>query len=98
MEIVPADSLLVGKEAYIDYSFVTGESRPVKVKTGDLIYAGGRLAGQPINLVVEKQTSQSHLTNLWNNAAFAKPEESIYRKLIDKAARTFTWIVLAIAL
>src|SRR6478609_2243341 len=98
MEIVPADSLLVDSEAYIDYSFVTGESRPVKVKTGDLVYAGGRLAGPPISLVVEKETSQSHLTSLWNNAAFAKPEESIHRKLIDKTARAFTWIVLAIAL
>lgn len=98
MEIVPADSFLVSKEAYIDYSFVTGESKPVKVKTGDLIYAGGRLAGSPITLVVEKKTSQSHLTSLWNNAAFAKPEESIHRKIIDKAARTFTWIVLGLAL
>jgi Cu+-exporting ATPase len=97
MEIVPADSTLLDTSAYIDYSFVTGESRPVKAKQGDLVYAGGRLIGAPVKLVVEKITSQSHLTSLWNNDAFRKTEESKYQKIIDRAARRFTWIVLAIA-
>jgi P-type Cu+ transporter len=98
MEIVPADSILLDQEAYIDYSFVTGESKPVKVKQGELIYAGGRLIGQPIILAVEKKTSQSHLTSLWNNDVFQKVEESRYKKIIDRAARRFTWIVMGIAL
>ena len=98
MEIIPADSLLLAAEAFIDYSFVTGESRPVKVKSGELVYAGGRLIGQPVTMVVDKKTSQSHLTSLWNHAAFQKTEESKYKKLIDRAARRFTWIVMGIAL
>lgn len=97
MELIPADSILVDERAYIDYSFVTGESRPVKVFKGDLVYAGGRLVGTPVNLVVSKVTSQSHLTSLWNNEAFKKIEESRYQKIIDRAARKFTWIVLSIA-
>jgi P-type Cu+ transporter len=98
MEIVPADSTLLDNEAYIDYSFVTGESKPVKAKASDLIYAGGRLIGSPVRLVVEKKISQSHLTTLWNNEAFKKVTESKYQKTIDKAARIFTWIVMLIAL
>lgn len=98
MEIIPADGILLKAEAFIDYSFVTGESKPIKVKAGELIYAGGRLVGSPITLIVEKQTSQSHLTSLWNNAAFAKAGESIHKKIIDRAARKFTWVVLGIAL
>lgn len=97
MEIIPADSLLEDAQAYIDYSFVTGESRPVKAKAGDLIYAGGRLIGQPVKLCVEAATSQSHLTSLWNNEAFRKREESQYQKLIDRAARRFTWVVMIFA-
>lgn len=96
-EIVPTDSILIDDVAFIDYSFVTGESRPVKAIAGDLIYAGGKLIGQPVTLIVEKQTSQSHLTSLWNNDAFKKKYESRYRKIIDRSARIFTWIVLAIA-
>ncbi|HET9054294.1 MAG TPA: HAD-IC family P-type ATPase, partial [Cyclobacteriaceae bacterium] len=41
---------------------------------------------------------QSHLTSLWNNEAFRKREENKYQKIIDRAARVFTWVVLAIAL
>lgn len=97
MEIIPADSMLVEGEGYVDYSFVTGESRPVKIKADDQVYAGGRLIGQPVQLMVEKEISQSHLTSLWNNEAFKKPEESKYKKIIDRAARKFTWVVLALS-
>lgn len=98
MEIIPADSVLLDDHAYFDYSFVTGEAKPVKVSQGDLVYAGGRLIGQPVELVVEKKTSQSHLTSLWNKESLKKTNESRYQKLIDRAARRFTWIVLCIAL
>jgi Cu+-exporting ATPase len=98
MEIVPADSILLDTSAVIDYSFVTGESKPVKVEQGQEIYAGGRLIGQPVTLAVEKKTSQSHLTSLWNNDAFTKVGESKYKKLIDRAARRFTWTVMGIAI
>jgi Cu+-exporting ATPase len=97
LEIVPADSILLDSFAYIDYSFVTGEARPVKAIGGDLIYAGGRLIGQAVYLIVQRETSQSHLTSLWNNEAFRKKHESRYRKVIDRSARAFTWIVLGIA-
>lgn len=97
LEIVPADSLLIDTQAFLDYSFVTGESKPQLVKEGDKVFAGGRLLGQPVTLQVEKETAQSHLTSLWNHDAFRKAEESKYKKIIDRAARRFTWIVLAIA-
>jgi Cu+-exporting ATPase len=97
-EVVPADSLLLDAGAYFDYSFVTGESKPVKVNAGELVYAGGRLVGKPVSMVVEKKTSQSHLTSLWNKEVFQKSEESQYRRIIDLAARRFTWLVLAVAL
>jgi P-type Cu+ transporter len=96
-EVVPADCFLLDDDAFIDYSFVTGESRPVKAKAGDLVYAGGRLAGAPVTLVVDKKTSQSHLTSLWNKGAFRKNGESKYKKMLDTAARRFTWTVLLIA-
>ena len=96
-EIIPADSILDSSEVFVDYSFVTGESKPIRAKKGDLIYAGGRLVGEPAILIIDKKTSQSHLTRLWNNAAFQKREESSYQKIIDLAARRFTWVVLALA-
>ncbi|MCU0397917.1 MAG: heavy metal translocating P-type ATPase metal-binding domain-containing protein [Cyclobacteriaceae bacterium] len=98
MEIVPADSILLDEEALVDYSFVTGESRPVRIVKGELVYAGGKLIGQPVTLAVEKKTSQSHLTSLWNKEVFQKPEESRYKRMIDRAARRFTWVILGLSL
>ncbi|MBT1689072.1 heavy metal translocating P-type ATPase [Dawidia soli] len=97
LEIIPADSVLLDASAHIDYSFVTGEARPVLAHPGDMVYAGGRVIGPPASFVVEKPTSQSHLTSLWNNDAFRKTDERNYQKIIDRAARRFTWIVLGIA-
>lgn len=97
LEIIPADCRLGTGETFVDYSFVTGESRPVRAKSGELVYAGGRLIGQPAEFVVEKRTSQSHLTTLWNHETFRKTHESRYQRTIDLAARGFTWAVLFIA-
>ena len=97
MEIIPADSTLLDAAAFIDYSFVTGESRPVQAKAGELVYAGGRLVGLPARFRVEKMTSRSHLTSLWNHEAFRKTGENKFQKMIDRTAQKFTWAVLAIA-
>lgn len=97
-EIIPADCTLLSEVAYVDYSFVSGESKPVKATTDNYLYAGGKLIGKPILLKVEKKTSQSQLTSLWNHDAFSKPNEKRYQKIIDRVARTFTWIVLVIAI
>ncbi|MBL7870484.1 MAG: heavy metal translocating P-type ATPase metal-binding domain-containing protein [Cyclobacteriaceae bacterium] len=97
-EIIPADCVLLSEVAYVDYSFVSGESKPVKAFVGDHIYAGGKLIGKPILLEVEKKTSQSQLTSLWNHDAFSKPDEKRYQKIIDQVARAFTWVVLVIAI
>jgi len=98
MEIIPADCILLEGNAFVDYSFVTGESRPVAIKQRDAVYAGGKLIGEPVILLVEKKTSQSHLTSLWNNEAFQKPDESKYKRLLDKAARIFTWVILGLSI
>lgn len=98
MEIVPADSILKSEEAYLDYSFVTGESKPVKAVLGELVFAGGKLIGKPVELIVQKKTAQSQLTSLWNASAFQKANESKYKKMLDRVARRFTWVVLILAL
>ena len=69
LEIIPADVLLISESAEIDYSFVTGESRPVRCEKGDRIFAGGRLNGNPAEVVVQQEVSQSYLTQLWNQSS-----------------------------
>ena len=96
-EIIPVDAILSKGHASIDYSFVTGESLPVPVNIGEMIYAGGKQLDGIIELVVVKEVSQSYLTNLWNNPIFTK-KDPIKINSYDIIGKYFTYVVIAIGL
>ena len=96
-EIIPADSLLFAGSGNIDYSFVTGESKPVNKVMGELIYAGGRQQGEVLELEVVKDVSQSYLTQLWNNTSFKEKSESDFTRLSNRISKYFTILVVLIA-
>lgn len=97
-EIIPADALLIKGKASIDYSFVTGESEPVQIKEGSLLYAGGKQVGEQITIQVVKPVAGSYLTSLWNHFAFTKDKiENNYRdSIIHKMSIYFTYVLLAL--
>jgi len=95
-ELVPADAILTSDEVWLDNAFLTGESAPVRRTRGQLVYAGGRLAGGRAQLVVQKPVSQSTLTTLWNHPAFRKRTGG-YTALINAISRYFTMAVVVIA-
>ena len=97
-ELVPADSVLINGEAYIDYSFVTGESEPVPLVSGEIIHAGGRQVGGALEMDVIKDISHSYLTRLWNDESFKKGHESKITGLSNSISKYFTVIVLALAI
>lgn len=96
-ELIPADGLLLETKASIDYSFVTGESAPVARRQNDLLYAGGRQVGESIKILVEKEVSQSYLTQLWNDGSFQKEKEDEHALTINVIAKYFTLVVMVLA-
>lgn len=100
-ELIPADGILTKGKAFIDYSFVTGESLPVLKEVGELVYAGGKQTGAAIEVLVVKEVAQSYLTKLWNNDSTAgrqHTQESKSVSFVHLLSRYFTYIVLSIAL
>ncbi|MEQ1746289.1 MAG: heavy metal translocating P-type ATPase metal-binding domain-containing protein [Saprospiraceae bacterium] len=97
-EIIPADGILLKGEALVDYSFVTGEADPAPVRNGERIFAGGKQMGTAIELSLTRRVSQSRLTQLWNNEAFAsgKTNAGGVSGLADQAGRFFSWLILAV--
>ncbi len=95
-ELIPADGLLVKGNASIDYSFVTGESEPVRKSIGDKIFAGGKQVGEELELTITRKVEQSYLTQLWNNTAFEKEEPSS-TQLANQIGKFFTYIILTVA-
>lgn len=97
-ELIPADSVLTKGTAIIDYSFVTGESTPVKKERDDFVYAGGIQTGGSIQVRVEKEVKQSHLTQLWNQSEKTDSQKKSLVSIIDKISVYFTIVIIGIAL
>ena len=96
-ELIPADGILTRGKAFIDYSFVTGESLPVLKEVGELVYAGGKQTEGNIELLVIKEVAQSYLTKLWNKDESKKMERPKSVSFVHLLSRYFTYIVLSIA-
>lgn len=96
-ELIPADGIITRGKAYIDYSFVTGESTPVEKEMGEIVYAGGKQVGGVIETLVIKEVSQSYLTRLWS-AGSEKEDDHQKNSLINYIGRYFTVIVLSITI
>lgn len=97
-ELIPADSVLEEGTALIDYSFVTGESTPVKKEPGDSVYAGGIQTSGAITIKVDKEVKQSHLTQLWNQNEDKTTKTKSLTSIIDKISVYFTIAILLIAI
>lgn len=95
-ELVPTDAILISEKAFIDYSFVTGESEPVEKNKGQYVYAGGRVVGQQAVFISQKAVSQSYLTSLWNEGAYQK--KTATQRMVDRVSQYFTITIVAIAI
>jgi len=95
-ELIPADGVIFSGKGNIDYSFVTGESKQVTRKEGNLVYAGGRQKGGELVIQLKKSVNNSELTQLWNQEVFKKKNESL-QTWVDKISKYFTLSILWIA-
>jgi Cu+-exporting ATPase len=98
-ELIPADGILLKGSANIDYSFVSGETDPVRVIAGEKIFAGGRQMDEAIEITLTKKVSQSYLTQLWNDPAFNKEliKKKSVSEIADRIGKWFTVVILLIA-
>ena len=94
-ELVPADAILMKGDAWMDMSFVTGESEPVHKVLGEIIYAGGKQTTEAIELEVVKPVSQSYLTGLWNSENYK--DQTAQQNFNDSVAKYFSIVVFFIA-
>lgn len=95
-ELVPADGIVYKGRAYLDYSFVTGESEIIEKEPGQLVYAGARHSGEWVEIQLLQPVSHSYLTSLWNKDIFSQTKER-RDQWLDKISHFFTWLVLGVA-
>lgn len=96
-ELIPVDGIIISGNTRIDYSFVTGESEPIRKESGDKVFAGGRQLQASIEIEALKEVSQSYLTQLWSNSVFQNNKSDAFETLTDSIGKRFTITVLSIA-
>lgn len=96
-ELLPADAVLIRGHALIDYSFVTGESHPKELVSGDRLYAGGRQTGEAIELEVIREVSDSYLISLWQDDRLKPDNRRSMTTLANRIGKYFIAAVLAAA-
>lgn len=97
-ELIPADGILLDGNAWIDYSFVTGESKPVGRQPGEKVYAGGKQTSGIIRVELTKTVSQSYLTQLWNQQVFTRQSTINLTTRVNTVSKYFTFAILSIAI
>ncbi len=98
-ELIPVDAVLEDGQADIDYHFITGESEAVTVKRGENVYAGGKVLGKGVHVLVSKKVEHSYLTELWNHGAMqTNTSAKEVTHFADRISPFFTLSVLFIAI
>jgi Cu2+-exporting ATPase len=92
-ERIPADGTVVEGAGEADESLVSGESRPIGKKPGDVVMAGAVNLGNPLVILATQVGAQStigHISRLVDRALGEKPHIA---RLADRAA---SWFVLGL--
>ncbi|WDE95732.1 heavy metal translocating P-type ATPase metal-binding domain-containing protein [Lentisphaera profundi] len=97
-ELLPVDGEVVKGEAGMDYSFVTGESEPVKLGPGENAFAGGRQKYGLLEIKVKSAVDSSYLASLWNDETFQSEKVLGEAEISQKAGVAFTFVVPILAL
>lgn len=94
-EKVPADGNVVDGETSVDESMLTGESKPVRKKTGSSVIGGAINGEGAITVEVMKTGSDSFLSQVIALVKEARQSKSRTQDLADRAALALVIIALA---
>jgi Cu2+-exporting ATPase len=97
-EAVAADGVIVEGDSALDFSLLTGESRPLRKQAGDALPGGALNATQPIVLRVTRAVQQSALSTLVRLVERAGQGKPQLAQWADKVGAWFVGALLAFAL
>lgn len=97
-ERVPVDSVVESGEGEADVSLVTGESAPVRVKTGDVLQSGTLNLNGVLTLKATRRVQDSLVADLARLFEAGQQNRGRYVRIADRAARLYVPTVHGAAL
>ncbi len=96
-ETIPADGAITSGVSVVDLSLLTGESVPVPVAPGDVVYAGTVNLGAPIRVHVERAGEATRVGTLLREVAAGAARRAPMVQFANRVGGWFVWLVLALA-
>ncbi len=96
-EVVPVDGVVADGIAVLDEAALTGESRPVERRAGDLARSGAVNAGGPLSLRATATVEESTYAGIIRLVREAQASKAPFARLADRYAAVFLPLTLAIA-
>lgn len=97
-ERIALDGCVVSGRSAVDQASITGESLPVDKQVGDAVYAGTLNASGSFDYRVTAPATQSTLARIVQAVEQAQASKAPTQRFVDRFARVYTPIVLALAL
>ncbi len=96
-DVVPVDGVVAGGVAVLDQSALTGESLPVRLKSGDAALSGSSNAGDAFDLVATRRAADSTYAGIVRLVAAAQTSRPPMARMADRYALVFLAATLALA-
>ena len=96
-EKLPLDGRVVAGDSYVNQAPVTGESLPVEKTAGDDVFAGTINGRGALDVVVTRLRRDSTLARIIHLVERAQTQRAPSQTFVDRFARIYTPVVLAIA-
>ena len=97
-QTIPLDGLVLEGSALIDMSMMTGETYPVRARTGDEVIGGTILIDAPLTITTTQPYHQTVLSNVIQLVDEAQMGKAPIQRYVDRIAAVFVPIVIACAL
>lgn len=96
--LIPADGVIAHGHGLVQMSALTGESAPVDVREGDVVFAGTQNVDGEWVLQVKKKVADSRLARLLRDAEISSREKPALIRFADQVGRWFVGVVFVLAL
>ena len=96
-ERVPTDGVVRSGRSAVDFSAVTGESVPVEVETGSVVYAAAINGGGLINVEVRARVADSSLARIVRIVEEAQERKGHSQRLAERVARPLVPGIMIVA-
>ncbi|WP_456474129.1 heavy metal translocating P-type ATPase, partial [Candidatus Pyrohabitans sp.] len=97
-EKIPADGVVVEGESHVNEAMLTGESRPVRKKSGDDVIGGAIVVEGSLKVKIQRTGEETYLAQVIKLVKQAQESRSRTQDLANRAAAMLFYVAMAVGI